>query len=327
MEAFDSPRGKLEQTIARCWQETFRVEPVSRNTNFFELGGDSIVGTQLMDRLSGELEMELPVVYLFQFPTPRQMAEHIRVLAQSEEDAGAAMGKFSEQQPAGDDLELLLALPPEHAPELLRKLRKSKSQFRQDLFVLSELSFKSNGFFVEFGATNGVDLSNTWLLEHDYGWQGILAEPARCWHEALAANRRNAAIDTRCVWSESGVAVPFNEVEVPELSTVSEFAGSDLHAGVRQSAKIYEVETVSLNDLLAKHAAPRQIDYLSIDTEGSEFQILSRLDFDRYRFGVITCEHNFSATRAPVHDLLVSKGYTRKHRELSRVDDWYVPRR
>jgi hypothetical protein len=58
-------------------------------------------------------------------------------------------------------------------------LEKSKSQLKQDLFVLAELDFKSNGFFVEFGATNGIDLSNTHLLENEFGWGGILAEPAK----------------------------------------------------------------------------------------------------------------------------------------------------
>jgi hypothetical protein len=52
---------------------------------------------------------------------------------------------------------------------------KSRAQLGQDLFVLSELNLKRNGFFVEFGATNGVDLSNTALLEREFGWNGILA--------------------------------------------------------------------------------------------------------------------------------------------------------
>ena len=72
------------------------------------------------------------------------------------------------------------------------------SQLKQDLFVLLETGFKRGGYFVEFGATNGIDLSNTYLLEREFGWTGILAEPATAWHEALQRNR-NAIIDTDCV--------------------------------------------------------------------------------------------------------------------------------
>ena len=52
-----------------------------------------------------------------------------------------------------------------------------KSQIYQDIFVLYTLNWKRNGFFVEFGATNGFDLSNSYLLEKDFGWKGILCEP------------------------------------------------------------------------------------------------------------------------------------------------------
>lgn len=65
----------------------------------------------------------------------------------------------------------------------------NKSQIFQDLFVLSELDAKRDGFLIEFGATNGVDLSNTFLLEKKYNWKGILAEPAIVWHKNLEKNR------------------------------------------------------------------------------------------------------------------------------------------
>lgn len=56
-------------------------------------------------------------------------------------------------------------------------IKNIKRQINQDIFVLYTLNWKRNGFFVEFGATNGIDLSNTYLLEKDFGWKGLLSEP------------------------------------------------------------------------------------------------------------------------------------------------------
>ena len=89
------------------------------------------------------------------------------------------------------DLKTLFSMPVSHVPKLLILLPKSKSQLRQDLFVLSRLSFMERGYFVEFGATNGYELSNTYLLETKKHWSGIFAEPARCWHGQLEKNRPN----------------------------------------------------------------------------------------------------------------------------------------
>jgi FkbM family methyltransferase len=222
-----------------------------------------------------------------------------------------------------DDLEFLSQLPKRHTAQLLSTLRDSKSQLRQDLFVLSELDFKTNGFFVEFGATNGVTLSNTHLLETRFGWTGILAEPARGWHDDLKRNR-SAQLETKCVWRDSHSTLIFNEVQERELSTIDSFSSSDTHARQRNQGCTYEVKTISLLDLLDNHKAPPRIDYLSIDTEGSEYEILSIFDFDKYQFQIITCEHNFETKREQIHSLLTGKGYIRKYETLSKFDDWYV---
>ena len=206
---------------------------------------------------------------------------------------------------------------------LLKFLTRSKSQLRQDLFVLSQLNFKENGFFVEFGATNGVTLSNTYLLEKNFGWNGILAEPAMCWHSQLR-NNRNVSIEYDCVWKDSGSFLMFNEVDYAELSTITQYTDSDSHKSDRKKAKKYQVKTISLIDLLDKYKAPKNIDYLSIDTEGSEFDILQNFDFKKYTFKVITCEHNYSPMHELIYGLLTKNGYKRIYEELSQFDDFYV---
>ena len=206
----------------------------------------------------------------------------------------------------------------------LEYLNLSKSQFRQDLFVLSELNFKKNGFFVEFGACDGVISSNSYLLEKSFGWDGILAEPARYWHNELM-KMRSARIEKKCLWKESDEHILFNETDdYKQLSTINSFSDLENSKSFRINGNRYKVPTISLLDLLDKYKAPKSIDYLSIDTEGSEFEILKAFDFNKYKFKVITCEHNFTNTREKIYNLLINNGYKRKLKLISKVDDWYV---
>lgn len=206
---------------------------------------------------------------------------------------------------------------------VLKNFNCAKAQIFQDLFVLFMTNEKRGGYFVEFGATNGVTLSNSYLLEKSFGWDGILAEPARCWHAELGANR-NCKIETNCVWGKSGERLEFNEVSSQELSTINVFSGSDGRTKERQNGNVYLVETISLNELLKKHGAPHEIDYLSVDTEGSELTILINFDFSKYNIHIITVEHNFTKERERIHDLLRFNGYKRVFEKFSNWDDWYV---
>ena len=223
-----------------------------------------------------------------------------------------------------DDLEFIYAMGSSNFEPLLTLLKESRSQLRQDLLVLAETRYMQGGFFVEFGATNGIDLSNTYLLEHNFMWRGILAEPGKIWWSQLKRNRPKAHIDTSCVWSKSNLNLVFNETSAPELSTVDDFSENDGHAKVRQTGKKYNVNTISLIDLLKKYDAPKHIDYLSIDTEGSEYEILNAFDFSEYTFGVISVEHNFTPQRNKIYDLLLSHGYKRRFESQSHFDDWYT---
>ena len=87
---------------------------------------------------------------------------------------------------------------------------------------------------------------------------------------------------------------------------------------------LYSVETVSLNDLLSQHKAPKVIDFLSIDTEGSELSILENFNFDNYKFAIIVCEHNFTQNRERIFDLLTASGYKRVWYKFTQFDDWYI---
>jgi len=205
-------------------------------------------------------------------------------------------------------------------------LEKSHSQLFQDLFVLYVLGNQRNGFFCDFGATNGVHLSNSFSLEKHFDWTGICAEPARGWHEALRRSRPKASIETDCVWTTTGETLVFNEVQTKELSTIAAFSTGDGHARKRtpRRSNNYEVSSISLNDMLDKYHAPSDFDYLSIDTEGSELPILESLDYSRYLPKLITVEHNFTSNREAIFRLLSGEGYRRVFQDFSDFDDWYV---
>lgn len=203
---------------------------------------------------------------------------------------------------------------------------RSHAQLFQDLMVVFILKGKRDGYFVEFGATNGSDMSNTLILERDFQWKGILAEPAKGWHAALKANRK-AAIDTRCVWSKTGTHLEFRETENAEGSTLMEFIDKDSNRDARKTGADYPVETITLNDLLSAHSAPKEIDYMSIDTEGSELPILQAFDFSKHDIKIMTVEHNFvEPNRQQMFDLLTAQGFIRVFEPLSKFDDWYVKR-
>lgn len=205
---------------------------------------------------------------------------------------------------------------------VLHRMQDSKAQLLQDLWTLFELGDQEGGYFVEFGATDGVSLSNTWLLETRYGWTGILAEPNPAWHPQLAASRK-AIIDHRCVYQKTGVPISFSVTDQMVLGTISTYRDSDRHSQARTMHKEITVETVALHDLLNEHDAPSVIDYLSIDTEGSEYDILAAYDWSR-AIKCISVEHNHTANRDKIKTLLESKGYVRRLSKFSMIDDWYI---
>jgi FkbM family methyltransferase len=197
-------------------------------------------------------------------------------------------------------------------------------QLLQDLWVLYELDLMPNGYFVEFGAYDGFRHSNTKLLEDRFGWNGLLVEPNPAMADILRLTR-SAIVDERCVWDLSGDTVDLLVTGDAELSTVADHAGHDLHSDTRRATAVRRVavRTVSLNDLLDEHSAPKVIDFLSVDTEGTELRILESFDFAERRPRLVAVEHNGRADERELDLLLLAHGYERKFRSMSKWDAWY----
>lgn len=230
----------------------------------------------------------------------------------------SALENLHEQRLAGwtDDALLLHELNHE-------LLLASRALQRQDLFVLHALGFPRGGFFVDVGAASGTEGSNTHVLEKRFGWDGLLVEPDRHWHTALTESRA-VRVDRRCAWSITGHTMLFDGA--PPSCALPGSAQVRVSSATPEEplSRPYEVDTISLVDLLDEHQVPRRIDYLSIATGGSELEILREFEFGRYDIRVITCHHGYCPTRGPLFELLSANGYVRKFEHLSDSSDWYV---
>ena len=80
-----------------------------------------------------------------------------------------------------------------------RNINEIKSQLYQDVFASFVIGNNNDKTFLEFGATNGIDLSNTYILENNMNWTGYLSEPSPQWHEELKKNRPKNNIITDCI--------------------------------------------------------------------------------------------------------------------------------
>ena len=189
---------------------------------------------------------------------------------------------------------------------MLYNMIKSYSQESQDLKVLLHYKLKRDGYFLEIGASDGVKFSNTYLLEQKYNWSGICVEPIKDDYNKLINNRSCHCSDL-AVYSKSNEELEFNIYEYNLLF------GLNKHVNTYSNQPIKEkviVKTITLNDLLEKYNAPSFIEYLSIDTEGSEYEILSVFNFTKYKFGLIHVEHNYEEPkRQQIKELLLKNGY------------------
>lgn len=211
------------------------------------------------------------------------------------------------------------------AVTILQNARQSQAQLFQDVFALFFAESGRNGFFVEVGTGDGKLISNTYMLEKEWGWNGVVVEPNSAFWPALKKHR-SCQIATDCLFDITGRTVKFMCAEAPEFSGISRNV-ADFHQDARKQNSVeVTMTTLSLNDLFEREGVPDSIDYLSIDVEGAEFDILQTFNFDKYQVGCLTIEHNWTQKRDSVFNLMLANGYVRVFEHLSQWDDWYVSR-
>jgi FkbM family methyltransferase len=199
---------------------------------------------------------------------------------------------------------------------------KAQGQLLQDIFAVLANAGKRNGTFVEVGVGTGQYLSNTYLMETELDWTGVLVEPNRSSHESIKACRK-AHLDTRAATSSSGQTLEFEEVV--GSGEFSRLVGAKGHRLDDYQIERYEVNTATLNEVFEDKGMPREIDFMSVDTEGSELDVLRGIDFNTYSFTALAIEHNYDKAKlAAIRALLERHGYLQVFQDISNFDAWFV---
>jgi len=143
----------------------------------------------------------------------------------------------------------------------------------QDKWVLETLNFKTNGFFIDLGALDGINYSNTYALEKDYSWTGICVENSlEHWNSLITARTSNNFYRTiynyhgQCLIGENG-------------KIITEGTGTT-------------VDCVTFEDIMVEDGYSGLIDYLSVNVGGVEEEVVLSIDLSKYEFQLISVQVN-----------------------------------
>lgn len=192
------------------------------------------------------------------------------------------------------------------------------SQKAQDFWVNNVLGRKRDGYFLDLAAADGLEHSNTYFFETELNWKGLLIEPNPTFFAELEKNRSSQRINE--VVSDRKHLIDFRYdngqlggIVADDTDNSKLIRGEQLKTG-----HIEQRLAKDLNEVLADAQAPNYIDYFSLDVEGAEERVISTLDFNTYRFGVLTIER----ANARVNEILLANNY--KFIRNCRFDTFYM---
>jgi FkbM family methyltransferase len=187
------------------------------------------------------------------------------------------------------------------------------SQLGQDKFIDDFFSSKENGIFLDIGAHDGESGSNTYFLEKFRNWKGICIEPGIEEFKILKNKRKSININA-CVSNYDGVS-EFTYIEGYSnmLSGLTETYNDSHRNRIAREVDYYggkiskiQMPVYKLQTILDKENL-FEIDYCSLDTEGSEFKILQSINFDKTNIKIFSIENNYNDIE--IVNFLLEKGY------------------
>ena len=124
-----------------------------------------------------------------------------------------------------------------------------------------------------------------------------------------------------CIYFNSALADKLNEIIVKGNERISNET-IILFSGIKLND---DIDTNILNDVIKNYFNNICPSYISIDTEGSEYEILKSFDLDNFRPKLFTIEHNFTENESKIDEYLANNNYVRIFKKLTAFDAWYIP--
>ncbi len=196
---------------------------------------------------------------------------------------------------------------------IFNKFKTYTSLNQLDRKMEKYLNYK-NGFYIEIGANDGLNQSNTLFLEKKYDWRGVLVEPSEKF-QLLIKNRNKLNFfynEACCSFFNKSKKIEFVYSNLMTIPTNIDSDINDINKHINKSKKfennIYEFTKIGipLNDLLLECNAPKIVDFFSLDVEGAELEILKGIDHEKFKFKYLLVEaKNFER----MNNFLLSKDY------------------
>lgn len=188
---------------------------------------------------------------------------------------------------------------------------------------------KQNGKCIEVGATDGIYFSNTYHFELN-GWDSLCIEPVPSTFEKLKKNRKNCL--NLAISSENKEEIDFelftiNGVDQPHSAMsgikVDDVLVNDLKKHFPNTErKTIKVPTKRLDWCIENHFKHEQIDFISIDTEGNELDVLKSFDVNSFNLKLLIIENNYNTPE--IENYLNNLNWIKDKR--SHVNDFYIKR-
>ena len=198
------------------------------------------------------------------------------------------------------------------------------SQDNQDKYLETNI-FKGykNGFYVDVGAHDGISLNNTLYFEKNNNWSGINIEPIKKVFDKLVINRpNNINLNFAVCNNEGETDFLCNTGYTEMLSGIKDnFDARHLHRlqleNIQYSSttEVIKVKTKKLETILHENNISH-INYLSIDVEGAEFEVIKSINFDKVFIDVIGFENNYNDVSVPIVEYLQNKGFLIIHKSM-----------